>query len=100
MSANEMIVPKSVATCPYCGAGLIADPYEWDGLTGVPTKSGFHLWCSAVLTALNAQRDTPHEEPYPYMYWLPVEEQVYNWMVETQQQMSTQRMLNVLRGVE
>lgn len=74
---NENQIPVSVAVCPYCGEHLSFEVDEWETDTGVPTEAGVHVSC--------VNQDDAEIDHYqmPYVYWLPVDRRVYQWLIAT-----------------
>ena len=72
---EEIVVPRKVAVCPICGAGIVVeDVDEWETETGRVTECGLHINCS---TAPNIISDDPDDWyrwhwNMPYVDWLPL----------------------------
>jgi hypothetical protein len=71
-----LTVPATVAHCPYCGeASLYFEVDEWDAETRQPTEAGVHVHCR------HETGERGDHDDMPYVYWLPVQERVYRWLI-------------------
>lgn len=73
---NALDIPRSVAVCPYCQGDLSFEVEEWDAATGVPTETGVMVSCT------NERDPQINHFDMPYVYWLPMTMQVYDWIVQ------------------
>ena len=79
---EEITVPADIAICPYCKGELTAKAEAWED-----DDAGRMLVTSIDLTCENefAEEDDDYEggtdHTYmPYVYWLPVQNMVKDWM--------------------
>lgn len=92
-SSLYLSVPREIAVCPYCQSSLYLWVDEWDAETGQPTPAGAHIDCDArddaegelfdigfddSATAMGLRVKLRRHEYMPYVYWLPVEVQVWD----------------------
>jgi hypothetical protein len=83
--SQQIVVPLDVAACPACGAAVILDPTEWGEDDGGPVLYDFALDCS-----MEPNPETPEWNAWveghvrydrmPYVYWLPLEAKVKDWL--------------------
>jgi hypothetical protein len=81
-------IPPDIATCPACGAGLIAQVTEWyeedDGRHC--GEHGAEIGCSkepdidSEVDWMDWFDSHAHTLNMPYVYWLPEEQKVYAWL--------------------
>lgn len=72
-----VLIPDSVATCPYCGATLVAEVIEWEVESLQPTENGVYVDCEVQDTA---PADVPRHYVMPYVYHLPMQMRVAAWL--------------------
>jgi len=75
-------IPAEVGVCPICKAKLIIEGIdEWETETGRVTEGGFHITCKTQPEPDGTNQDNWWNWHYqmPYVDWLPVQMQVYEW---------------------
>ena len=70
----ELPVPADVAICPYCSGKLTATFTGWAEDGDALKADETHLTCE------NETEDGDDHTAMPYVYWLPVEMRVQNWV--------------------
>lgn len=75
MSNLDGPIPTTVAVCPHCQGQLYLEVDEWDTETGIPTEAGVHVSC------VNDEESPGLHYQMPYVWWLPLEMTVYQWIV-------------------
>lgn len=61
--------------CPYCGSrDLWLEVTEWEADTGIPTEAGCMVSCGQ-----EENESGPGHYYEPYVWWLPITMQVYQW---------------------
>lgn len=79
---NLPAVPRDVAVCPICDAGLIIEDIdEWESETGRVTYCGLHVACSKApeIDSKGWLEWFKWHYNMPYVDWLPVDDVVYRW---------------------
>ena len=61
--------------CPTCGDKMVADVFEYETETGIPSEDGFHAYCK------------PYTEDWnpcslPYMMRVNLNSMVHKWMID------------------
>lgn len=70
-----LYVPESVARCPECASGLIAECCEHEIATGRPVATGIELTCQVFL----GDRDNDTGHSFSQDKWQPVRDAVVKW---------------------
>ena len=73
---GEAKVPTDVATCPECGAELVAVSEEWEAETGKPTMS-LLVGCTQFMEGVQPVCDSTHR--HDATDWEPVNDKVKKW---------------------
>jgi hypothetical protein len=88
LRGGQCDLPKEVDICPECGSELEIDCYEWDSVTGFPTRSGFNLDCKQEEKDLDdwTHNDDDTRSSREVMHrhwqsdWQPVIDKVWGWI--------------------
>ena len=88
LRGGQCDLSKEVAVCPECGSELEIDCYEWDLVTGFPTRSGFNLDCKQEEEDLDdwIHNDDDTRDKREVMHrhwqsdWQPVIDKVWAWI--------------------
>jgi hypothetical protein len=83
-------VPKSIATCPSCKAGLSINPDGWEiASDGTMICDSFTSNCENEPADYEEQAcrafENCHAAEYkmPYIYWLPTQDRLEKWLIDT-----------------
>lgn len=86
---GTLCVPRDVAVCPYCDGDLIAQPTAWtldDDGTWFASESGIDCVTEPDLDDDDVSKCerwdewTDSHSVMPYVYWLPVDLKVVDWL--------------------
>lgn len=76
---SSCIVPKLIAVCPCCDAGLVIEATGWSKENGFYLPNEISVECNRDIECYE-ENENSMQWRMPYVYWLPVEDKCKKWL--------------------